>query len=41
MLDEFFAGCAAINCFTAFILFDSVTYETLKWPAKIGKQRIL
>lgn len=41
VLDEFFAGCAAINCFTALTLFDSVNFETLKWPAKIGHQRLL
>ena len=41
VLDEFFAGCTAINSFTAFTLFDSVNHETLKWPAKIGHQRLL
>ena len=41
VLDEFFAGCTAINSFTAFILFDTVNHETLKWPAKIGQQRLL
>ena len=41
LLDEFFAGCTAINSFTAFTLFDSVHHETLKWPAKIGQQRLL
>jgi type VI secretion system protein ImpG len=41
VLDEFFAGCTAINSFTAFTLFDSVNHETLKWPAKIGQQRLL
>lgn len=41
ILDEFFACCTAINSFSAFILFDSVNHETLKWPAKIGRQRLL
>lgn len=41
VLDEFFASCTAINSFTAFTLFDSVNHETLKWPAKIGRQRLL
>ena len=41
VLDEFFAGCTALNSFTAFTLFDSVNHETLKWPAKIGHQRLL
>jgi type VI secretion system protein ImpG len=41
VLDEFFAGCTALNSFTAFTLFDSVNQETLKWPAKIGHQRLL
>ncbi|MNR30490.1 hypothetical protein D3C85_1479490 [compost metagenome] len=41
VLDEFFAGCTAVNSFTAFTLFDSVNHETLKWPAKIGHQRLL
>ena len=41
VLDEFFSGCAAINTFTAFTLFDIVNHETLKWPAKIGRQRLL
>lgn len=41
VLDEFFASCSAINSFTAFTLFDSVNHETLKWPAKIGRQRLL
>jgi type VI secretion system protein ImpG len=41
VLDEFFAGCTAINTFTAFTLFDTVNHETLKWPAKIGHQRLL
>ncbi|KFE54513.1 type VI secretion system baseplate subunit TssF [Pseudomonas syringae] len=41
VLDEFFAGCMAVNSFTAFTLFDSVHHETLQWPAKIGQQRLL
>lgn len=41
VLDEFFAGCAAANSFTAFTLHDSTNHETLKWPAKIGHQRLL
>ena len=41
VLDEFFASCTAINSFSAFTLFDSVNHETLKWPAKIGRQRLL
>ncbi len=41
LLDEFFASCSAINSFTAFTLFDTVNHETLKWPAKIGRQRLL
>lgn len=41
VLDEFFAGCTAVNSFTAFTLFDSVHHETLQWPAKIGHQRLL
>ncbi len=41
VLDEFFAGCTAINSFSAFTLFDTVNHETLKWPAKIGQQRLL
>ncbi|WP_426117090.1 type VI secretion system baseplate subunit TssF [Pseudomonas sp. DSP3-2-2] len=41
VLDEFFAGCTAANSFTAFTLHDSINHETLKWPAKIGYQRLL
>lgn len=41
VLDEFFAGCAAINTFTALTLHDTVHGETLTWPAKIGQQRLL
>jgi len=41
MLDEFFAGCALINTFTALTLHDSDTGENLRWPAKIGRGRLL
>jgi type VI secretion system protein ImpG len=41
MLDEFFASCASINTFTALTLRDSETGEELRWPAKIGRGRLL
>ena len=41
VLDEFFAGCVALNSFVALKLYDSVSQETLSWPAKIGRQRLL
>lgn len=41
MLDEFFASCASINTFTALTLRDSETGEALRWPAKIGRGRLL
>ncbi|KAF2407367.1 type VI secretion system protein ImpG [Pseudomonas antarctica] len=41
VLDEFFAGCVALNSFVALKLYDSVNQETLSWPAKIGRQRLL
>lgn len=41
MLDEFFASCVALNTFTALSLHDSETGETLRWPAKIGRGRLL
>lgn len=41
ILDEFFAGCIAVNSFVALSLYDTVNLETLVWPAKIGRQRLL
>ena len=41
VLDEFFAGYAALNTFTAFSVIDSLTGETLTWPARIGRQRLI
>jgi len=41
VLDEFFAGCVALNSFVALTLHDVVNQETLAWPAKIGRQRLL
>lgn len=41
MLDEFFASCASINTFTALTLRDVDTGETLRWPAKVGRGRLL
>lgn len=41
VLDEFFAGCVAVNSFIALTLYDTVNQETLAWPAKIGRQRLL
>ncbi|MBK5543475.1 type VI secretion system baseplate subunit TssF [Pseudomonas sp. TH04] len=41
VLDEFFAGSVAVNSFVALNLYDSVNQETLAWPAKIGRQRLL
>lgn len=41
VLDEFFASCASINTFTALTLRDSETGEELRWPAKVGRGRLL
>jgi type VI secretion system protein ImpG len=41
VLDEFLAGTTAINTFSALTLVDTVNGETQKWPAKIGRYRLL
>jgi len=41
VLDEFLAGTTAINTFSALTLVDIVNGETLEWPAKIGRYRLL
>ncbi|KLU21466.1 hypothetical protein EOS_35870 [Caballeronia mineralivorans PML1(12)] len=41
VLDEFFAGTTSLNTFTALTLRDSLSGETLLWPPKIGRQRLL
>jgi type VI secretion system protein ImpG len=41
VLDEFLAGTTAINTFSALTLVDTVNGETLTWPAKIGRARLL
>lgn len=41
VLDEFFAGCAAINTFTALTLRDIVNGDTLAWPARTGRHRLI
>ncbi|MBV7486030.1 type VI secretion system baseplate subunit TssF [Bordetella sp. BOR01] len=41
VLDEFLAGMTAINTFSALTLVDTVNGETLEWPAKIGRYRLL
>jgi len=41
VLDEFLAGTTAINTFSALTLVDVVNGETLQWPAKIGRYRLL
>jgi type VI secretion system protein ImpG len=41
VLDEFLAGTTALNTFSALTLVDTVNGETLTWPAKIGRFRLL
>jgi len=41
VLDEFLAGTIALNTFSALTLVDTVNGETLTWPAKIGRYRLL
>jgi type VI secretion system protein ImpG len=41
VLDEFLAGTTALNTFSALTLVDTVNGETLTWPAKIGRYRLL
>ena len=41
VLDEFFAGCVAVNSFSALSLQDTVSGETLVWPAKTGRLCLL
>lgn len=41
VLNDFLAGCAAINTFTALTLYDTVNGETLEWPARVGQHRLL
>jgi type VI secretion system protein ImpG len=41
VLDEFLAGTIALNTFSALTLVDTVNGETLTWPAKIGRFRLL
>jgi type VI secretion system protein ImpG len=41
VLDELLAGTTALNTFSALTLVDTVNGETLKWPAKIGRYRLL
>jgi len=41
VLDELLAGTTALNTFSALTLIDTVNGETLKWPAKIGRYRLL
>lgn len=41
VLDELLAGTTALNTFSALTLADTVNGETLKWPAKIGRYRLL
>ncbi|UHL65672.1 type VI secretion system baseplate subunit TssF [Paralcaligenes sp. KSB-10] len=41
VLDEFLAGTTALNTFSALTLVDTVNGETLTWPAKIGRARLL
>jgi len=41
VLDELLAGTTALNTFSALTLIDTVNGETLQWPAKIGRYRLL
>ncbi|NYT85129.1 type VI secretion system baseplate subunit TssF [Pollutimonas harenae] len=41
VLDELLAGTVALNTFSALTLVDTVNGETLKWPAKTGRYRLL
>jgi type VI secretion system protein ImpG len=41
ILDEFFAGTTSLNTFTALSVRDSLSGESLQWPPKIGRQRLL
>lgn len=41
VLDEFLAGTTALNTFSALTLVDIVNGDTLQWPAKIGRYRLL
>lgn len=41
VLDEFFAGTTSLNTYTELTIYDSDNDETLKWPAKIGRLRLL
>lgn len=41
VLDELLAGTTALNTFSALTLVDTINGETLKWPAKIGRYRLL
>src|SRR3546814_19102344 len=41
VLDELLGGTTSLNTFSALTLVDTVNGETLKWPAKIGRYRLL
>lgn len=41
VLNEYLAGCATINTFIALTLYDTVSGDTLEWPARIGQHRLL
>jgi type VI secretion system protein ImpG len=41
VLDEFFAGVNALNTFSELTIRDVSRQDTLRWPAKTGRQRLL
>lgn len=41
VLNEYLSGCATINTFIVLTLFDTISGDTLEWPARIGQHRLL
>lgn len=41
VLNEYLSGCATINTFIALTVYDTVSGDTLEWPARIGQHRLL
>jgi len=41
VLNEFFAVYASLNSFTHFILKETLSGDTITWPAKIGERPLI
>ncbi|OQX20447.1 MAG: type VI secretion system protein ImpG [Desulfobulbaceae bacterium A2] len=41
VLNEFFAVYASLNSFTRFVLYETISGESISWPARIGQQPLI